>query len=356
MPVMEVYNWDVKSKAGLFNKAAPRPPSLVAIDQALIAYHRRTGTIAALQLVIDNFLAIIPCPTTGPRDATAAVRELKGQADQTAGLTLLTEIPEAANACTQAAAGLVLSNATAKSVDVKGHVTQHTMGADPAWDVFWNLSLTSPDAFTKPSGMLGIMTVTVPIVEQGLGAGHIAITQGTKDLWSKHITTMWNSVIFMVRNSRMLEVRFALDWRPAGTPNVFNINAAPTPPVATVGWQTRRAQDLADLQAGIGDRQIGGVVGTPHLSQWGEGDVCAVSHEFGHMLGLPDEYETTTYMGVAVPGLIYDQTAFTTNSLMNNTGEKGLLHKRHYHMIRRSLELWKNLPANSTTTTIKGTV
>ena len=33
--------------------------------------------------------------------------------------------------------------------------------------------------------------------------------------------------------------------------------------------------------------------GTPHLQSWGDQDSEAVQHEFGHAIGLPDEYNTT---------------------------------------------------------------
>ncbi len=75
--------------------------------------------------------------------------------------------------------------------------------------------------------------------------------------------------------------------------------------------------------------------GTPDMLNWGAQDSEAVPHEFGHTIGLPDEYDTTQYNGVAVDAAIYDQPPFSTKSIMNNTvsNRGSTLYPRHFALI-----------------------
>lgn len=75
--------------------------------------------------------------------------------------------------------------------------------------------------------------------------------------------------------------------------------------------------------------------GTPNMLEWGADDSEAVPHEFGHTIGLPDEYLTTQYNGVAVDAAIYNQQPFGTKSIMNNTvsSRGSTLYPRHFNLI-----------------------
>lgn len=75
--------------------------------------------------------------------------------------------------------------------------------------------------------------------------------------------------------------------------------------------------------------------GTPNMLEWGADDSEAVPHEFGHTIGLPDEYDTTQYNGNPVDNQIYGQPGFTTKSIMNNTvSSRGSnLYPRHFSLI-----------------------
>jgi hypothetical protein len=75
--------------------------------------------------------------------------------------------------------------------------------------------------------------------------------------------------------------------------------------------------------------------GTPNMLEWGADDSEAVPHEFGHTIGLPDEYLTTQYNGVAVDAAIYNQPPFGTKSIMNNTvsSRGSTLYPRHFSLI-----------------------
>jgi hypothetical protein len=75
--------------------------------------------------------------------------------------------------------------------------------------------------------------------------------------------------------------------------------------------------------------------GTPDMLNWGAKDSEAVPHEFGHTIGLPDEYNVTQYNGVAVDATIYGQPGFATKSIMNNTvsSRGSTLYPRHFSLI-----------------------
>jgi hypothetical protein len=75
--------------------------------------------------------------------------------------------------------------------------------------------------------------------------------------------------------------------------------------------------------------------GTPDMLTWGDKDKEAVVHEFGHTIGLPDEYNVTQYNGANVDASIYNQAPFSTKSIMNNTvsSRGSTLYARHFKLI-----------------------
>ena len=349
MPIMSVPTWEVKSKKGLFNTTNRRPDTLTAIDATLALYHISHARLPALRDAVNTFVGLLPNPTSGLRNALPAAQELKNEVDRESGTLIVAEISAVGVAAgTAAKAAIAVTPGTVNSADNAAYsmsVTQNTMGTDFAWAVFWKLQLTAPGNFALTSGALGALVVTLPVA---VSAG---TTEATKTLWQTHVGTMWKGAKFMVNGNRLLEVSVKLEWHPAGTASCNVVTTNPTPPVPAETWQ----QTQSRLRSGdVDDRQVGGSVGTPDLSNWGADDVCAVSHEVGHVLGLPDEYETTKYMGRDVPAGIYNQPAFTTESLMNNTGSAGRLHKRHYDTIRWTLEKWKGLTADSTHVIVPG--
>jgi hypothetical protein len=97
-----------------------------------------------------------------------------------------------------------------------------------------------------------------------------------------------------------------------------------------VAWPTWRKQSL------LNDVDRDNVFhGTPNMLEWGAKDSEAVPHEFGHTIGLPDEYNVTKYNGAAVDATIYGQPGFATKSIMNNTvsSRGSTLYPRHFSLI-----------------------
>jgi bacillopeptidase F (M6 metalloprotease family) len=83
------------------------------------------------------------------------------------------------------------------------------------------------------------------------------------------------------------------------------------------------------------------------MGNFGAEDRNVIAHEFGHIIGNPDEYYTKKYMGHAVDANTYDQVPFATDSIMNNTDPNGRVHPRHYYLIRDHYAIWKGIVPNT---------
>jgi len=75
-----------------------------------------------------------------------------------------------------------------------------------------------------------------------------------------------------------------------------------------------------------------GVGGTTSMVDWGTSDTTDVTHEFGHMLGNPEEYFTTNRVDYTAGG---SRTGFRDvgGGVMNNPSEDPFT--QHYELIRR---------------------
>ncbi len=90
--------------------------------------------------------------------------------------------------------------------------------------------------------------------------------------------------------------------------------------------------------------------GTPHIGEWGDADREAVQHEFGHAIGLPDEYVTTKYWRcepgatafteIALDLAVYNLPPFSSKSLMNNTMSRSgsKIYPRHFDLLAKDFE------------------
>jgi hypothetical protein len=165
--------------------------------------------------------------------------------------------------------------------------------------------------------------------------------------WKTHLQSAWKGAKLRAGDNYydlLFDLQFVGDDYAGECYEVEVAN--PPPPPAAATWQEREQRRTAAV--------VGQDVGTPHMGQWGGEDAAVIAHEFGHMLGLPDEYLTTQWNHAAVPGKIYNQQPFTTDSLMNNTGKEGRIHQRHYETVRRCFEQWQGLTPNSVEVILKG--
>lgn len=147
--------------------------------------------------------------------------------------------------------------------------------------------------------------------------------------WKTHCESTWNCAVIYV-GGRKYDLLFNLIWVMPGDPGpYYEIKIHQPPPVAGAApASVSRAQQLAAAQKARG--------GTPNLAEWGADDRQAIAHEFGHMIGNPDEYLCTGFTGLAASwdASVYNKPAFTTDSIMNNTAENGCkIYTRHFGMV-----------------------
>lgn len=83
-----------------------------------------------------------------------------------------------------------------------------------------------------------------------------------------------------------------------------------------------------------------GLGGTSSMTDWGTADTTDVTHEFGHMLGNPEEYFTTNGTDYTAGGT---KTGFRDpgGGVMNNPAER--VHRRHFNLIRDQVAIMLGL-------------
>lgn len=85
-----------------------------------------------------------------------------------------------------------------------------------------------------------------------------------------------------------------------------------------------------------------GVGGTSSMTDWGTADRTDITHEFGHMLGNPEEYFTTNGTDYTAGGT---KAGFRDagGGIMNNPAER--VHRRHFNLIRDQVALMLGISA-----------
>lgn len=100
---------------------------------------------------------------------------------------------------------------------------------------------------------------------------------------------------------------------------------------------------------------------TVNTAVFGDADRKAICHEFGHLIGCPDEYEVTSLSastGQTWSNDIHNAVRFTTKSVMNNPGT-GLIYDRHFALILKQYREWqksvrgKPIPAEIVMNTVR---
>lgn len=112
--------------------------------------------------------------------------------------------------------------------------------------------------------------------------------------------------------------------------NGYEIDIDMTPPPPPGLSRTARAQHSASK--------------TIDMSRWGDTDRTGILHEFGHMIGNPDEYTCTAFTktGHTWSADIYGAKSYTTNSIMNNPTAEGRIHVRHFHPLLMHYQAWQH--------------
>jgi len=228
-----------------------------------------------------------------------------------------------------------------KSDDQKAHkgwFSQRYAGAaeDTKWHIFFTLVF-------MPS--INSLRVIVPIkatTQDGAAAG-FELTSN----WRTHIHASWSNKYKIRRagneQDRGIPILFDVQWTDSDL-NTYPVTAVPQAQTAAERFgadahPTR--QEVADHN----DRE------TEDLKKWGIVDRQALLHEFGHMIGNPDEYQVVGFVGENNRGYPYDgnynRAGYSNDSIMNNPRSQSKIYPRHYTYIRHIFEEWKSYSKDS---------
>jgi hypothetical protein len=247
-------------------------------------------------------------------------------------------------------AEMALRAGTTNNHEHLGNVSQaytSNPGQDIAWTVYLDMKLMSREP--------NVLTVGTNIFLIDNNAG---VNDEDRRAWKTHIGQAWSNThcfegtIQGAKRSWALrfELNFVNNTTPANKRYDVTVHPAPAPALATFG------QDFlnrAATVAGVAERRE--VTDHRHqhtldLGNWGKGDNVAVVHEFGHMLGCPDEYDLHSFNGGA-HGVAYDaswnQSGYATDSIMNNPMSEAKIYPRHLDYVRHVFEAWQGFPRDS---------
>lgn len=165
--------------------------------------------------------------------------------------------------------------------------------------------------------------------------GDVALLAEVQRFWSLHIQRAWN-IATIVERGAQYDLQFRINFTDK-VADAYEVNVLNPPPDIEGYVAARPHMDPREARAEWARAN------TPHMADWARVDSQAVIHEFGHMIGCPDEYWTTSHKGFGHfnDHAIYDNEPFTTNSIMNDTSSKGMIHERHFRFVENQYNLWK---------------
>ncbi|MFN7923282.1 MAG: hypothetical protein U0Q16_24485 [Bryobacteraceae bacterium] len=152
------------------------------------------------------------------------------------------------------------------SRDVSERVTETISNGDPP---AWNGTYTWDSKYTVTADRQAC-TVTVTMKLKVTGT----ITDAQKQTWKNAIETKWNNKAYLCCTGGNC---------PRGMPITISVEYVDSGEHYTITAQTPGATEGG--RAGLG--------GTTSMTGWGVDDTVDITHEFGHMLGNPEEYFTT---------------------------------------------------------------
>jgi len=210
-------------------------------------------------------------------------------------------------------------------------------------DQYFGGSRVVPFPLKVNFGLKKMGTVLIVNVRAIAKYGNVAVNKTTLSQWKTHIESAWN-IGTLIDGSERLDVRFNLIWVPegyAGPGEAFELKVH-QPPVLTAGQKAAMSRDqVAEYERS----------GTPHLAQWGLDDRQAIIHEFGHMIGNPDEYFCTSFRDLyqVYNGSTHFNAPFTTDSIMNNTAASGSrIYERHFNCVATIYSNWQGCATPAT--------
>lgn len=325
---MKYADWMKDSARGILT---PRSSALKAIDKAFEAYEKSPS-----KTQLDGLATAVEDWTATKLDWRNSVR---AEAVDNLMLFIRRQQGMAVNAAAADFAVRRIMQRAQGEWQVAINAQQTLTYPSPGYDAYCNQWFGGNHNVNFP------MTVNFGIVRHGTafvvnvralaafkaGASQHIPEQTVLSNWKTHCESTWNCAVIYV-GSRKYDLLFNLVWVMPGDPGpYYEIKIHQPPPIAGPA-SVSRAQQLAAAQKARG--------GTPHLAEWGADDRQAIAHEFGHMIGNPDEYLCTGFNGLAAAwdASVYNKPAFSTDSIMNNTAENGCkIYPRHFGMVAQEI-------------------
>jgi len=197
-----------------------------------------------------------------------------------------------------------------------------TISNAPAGSESWNSSFTWDSKFQVVYDP-GAKTAT--IVSRLYSTADAAAKQG----WEDAIENRWGKGNFS------LEV-----WEgcsPKVVPIYVDVIWVDDPSKAHYTIQANQADATLDGRAGLG--------GTTGMTSWGVADRTDITHEYGHMLGNPEEYFTTNGVDYTYGGTKHGARD-TGAGIMNNPSESP--EPRHYELVKTAFINMMHFPPSMT--------
>jgi hypothetical protein len=152
--------------------------------------------------------------------------------------------------------------------------------------------------------------------------------------WKTAIESVWKGANFKYTDkrtssptSKQFEVNCTVEWASAASANVNVLRLVRAKPILPArDWRAPKPE-LGPSYNQTKDTEV-----------WGEGDNEGVPHEYGHLIGNPDEYDLVAFQGAPAPPPLLKQAAWTLDSIMNNpTSKYAKVYPRHYAFVAKSL-------------------
>jgi hypothetical protein len=204
--------------------------------------------------------------------------------------------------------------------EVSQSISETISGAPAAYSA-WNGTYTWDSHFRIE---LSAVTGTVSVIMRLYSTAPLAIRRA----WERAIERKWSGRLYLrirvpgvTEGPCKLKVLVNLQWVNDPARAHYTIN--PQAPGTT-----------SSGRAGIG--------GTSSMTDWGTADTTDITHEFGHMLGNPEEYFTTNGTNYATAG----RAGFRDpgGGIMNNPAER--VHSRHFNLVREQVALMLGISAS----------
>ena len=242
----------------------------------------------------------------------------------------------------------VLGNRMGTSIQLRhsGTVSQTNSLYNGSWAVSFEFSMTSREPHAVH------ITVDIHLVDNGAGLAEVDRVE-----WKTHILQAWSNkykFVDRLNGANWYAVFFDIQWRnnawPANQRYQVRVDPPATdfPTTMSPQQQNMTKTMLPEGRALRQDVARHRDAPTRNMGVWGKGDKQAVLHEFGHMIGCPDEYDLTACSDpnnyVTAYATAYNVPGYTTDSVMNNPDSASRIYPRHFDYVRRVFEAWNQAP------------